>query len=108
VNGFPYLSVITFLPLAGAVVCIRPEGVSSTSSVERLGISLATFVVAVVMLVQYDAAASGFQFVERASWVAPLHMQYLLGVDGISLFMVVLTTFLMPMGVLIPGASNAR
>ena len=101
-NGFPYLSVITFLPLAGAVALLFvPKEQHRILRWTALGTSLATFVVAVVMLVQYDAGQAGFQFVERATWVEPLHMQYLLGVDGISLFMVVLTTFLMPLGVLI-------
>jgi NADH-quinone oxidoreductase subunit M len=52
------------------------------------------------MLGRFDGSVAGFQMVERADWVRSLHLQYLLGVDGVSLFMVLLTTFLMPIAIL--------
>ena len=62
--------------------------------------TLATFGVSVGMLVAFHAGHAGYQLVEQASWVGVLGFRYVLGVDGISVFMVVLTAFLMPLAVL--------
>ena len=99
-DGFPWLSAVTFAPVAGAVILafIPPRAVRLHRSL-ALVFSLLTFGVSLGLL-GLHRAGPGLQLVERASWVAPLNFQYILGVDGISLFLVLLTTFLMPLAVL--------
>jgi NADH-quinone oxidoreductase subunit M len=98
---FPWLSVVTFAPLAGAVIAAMiPSGALTVHRLWALAVSLATFALSLGMLVAYPGQG-GFQLVERAIWVGPLNFQYILGIDGISLFMVLMTAFLMPAAVLV-------
>jgi NADH-quinone oxidoreductase subunit M len=101
VKVFPWLSVVTFAPLAGAVLlALLPKGRDPLYRWVALVASVATFVVALGMLGAYDDGVRGFQLVERATWVESLNFRYVLGVDGISLFLVLLTAFLMPLAIL--------
>jgi NADH-quinone oxidoreductase subunit M len=116
VTGFPWLTATVFLPAAGAVVMAvfaamgrlsmrgraqpRAEREAEGSRWWALVVTTATFVVSVGMFTRFDGSVAGIQLVERASWVGPLNFQYVLGVDGISVFLVLLATFLMPLAVL--------
>jgi NADH-quinone oxidoreductase subunit M len=116
VTGFPWLTATVFLPAAGAVMMAvvaalgrlsmrgraepRAEREAEGSRWWTLVVTTATFVVSVGMFAGFDGSVAGMQLVERASWVGPLNFQYVLGVDGISVFLVLLTTFLMPLAVL--------
>ncbi len=91
--NFPLLSIITFLPLAGALVLLFLPGVKLQKWWALL-VSLATFAVSCLLFAWWKAGEAGMQFVERFSWVPEFNIQYFLGVDGISLFLVLLTTFL--------------
>jgi NADH-quinone oxidoreductase subunit M len=100
-GGFPWLTVVTFLPLAGAVIAtLIPARALFLHRIWALLVSLATFGASLGLLGAYHARA-GFQLVERAVWVKSLNFNYIMGVDGFSLFMVLLTTFLMPAAVLV-------
>jgi NADH-quinone oxidoreductase subunit M len=99
---FPWLTVVTFVPLAGAIVAlVFPSRALNLHRLWALVISLATFACSLGLLAAFAGGAQEFQLVDRATWVAPLNFHYILGVDGISLFMVLLTTFLMPAAVLV-------
>jgi NADH-quinone oxidoreductase subunit M len=97
----PWLTVTTFLPLVGVVVLLAwrraPDDVARSVA---LVVSLATFIVSLGMLGRFEAGRAGFQLVEQATWVESLNLRYLVGVDGVSLFLVLLTTFLLPVAVL--------
>jgi len=96
-----WLTATTFLPLAGvAVLLLWPRMRDEAARVTALVVSTATFVVSLGILGRFDGSIAGFQMVEEASWVRAFGMEYLLGVDGVSLFMVLLTTFLMPLAIL--------
>ncbi len=98
---FPWLTVVTFAPLAGAVIAtLFPSRALGLHRLWALVVTLFTFGLSLAMLTAYHAG-SGFQLVDRAIWVKSLNFNYMLGVDGISLFMVLLTTFLMPAAVLV-------
>jgi NADH-quinone oxidoreductase subunit M len=102
---FSWLTVIVFVPLAGAVVLFVAGLLSrrARDSVWRWGaltVSAAAFVISLAMLTAFETGRPGFQLVERASWVGLLNFRYTVGVDGISLFLVLLTTFLMPLAIL--------
>ncbi|MGZ4108909.1 MAG: complex I subunit 4 family protein, partial [Actinomycetota bacterium] len=97
----PWLTVTTFLPIVGVVLLlVWPRIADDVARGVALVVSIATFLVSLGMLGRFDGSVGGFQMVERADWVQSLHLQYLLGVDGVSLFMVLLTTFLMPIALL--------
>ncbi|MGH2577342.1 MAG: proton-conducting transporter membrane subunit, partial [Actinomycetota bacterium] len=95
-----WLTVTTFLPLAGAVVLLAWGGASDRGArAFALGVSIATFGASLVVLSRFDGSRAGFQMVEQATWVDSPHIQYILGVDGVSLFLVLLTTFLVPVAI---------
>ncbi len=99
------LSTILFLPLLGAIVVALlrdSDNVGNKNLIKMLGIgfSLASFVVSVFLFVKFDAANPNMQFVEIKEWIPSLRVSYHLGVDGMSLLLVVLTTFLTPIALL--------
>src|SRR6187455_3465278 len=101
--SWPILSVVTFLPLFGAVlVMLLVRGnerlARGTARWIALWATLVTFAISLVMVWRFDASSAEFQFVEKRNWlgIASYHM----GVDGISLPFVILTTALMPLCIL--------
>ncbi|HEX2089016.1 MAG TPA: NADH-quinone oxidoreductase subunit M [Actinomycetota bacterium] len=99
--GFGWLSVITFAPLAGAVLlAFVPGRATGAHRTLALVTTVVTFLLSLGMLAAYEPEP-GFQLVDRATWVGVLNFQYILGVDGISLWLVLLTTFLMPAAILV-------
>ncbi|MBK9140608.1 MAG: NADH-quinone oxidoreductase subunit M [Verrucomicrobia bacterium] len=98
-DAFPWLSVLIFSPLvaAGIMAFLRGE------RLQRAWALVATLVVALGSLPLYwrfDPTTAAFQFVEHASWIPALKVNYTLGLDGISLLLVLLTTMVMPLCVL--------
>lgn len=93
--GFPILSLLIFLPLLGAIpiVFFRRDDTLLIRTWALL-IALLEFGVSLGLATGFRSGASALQFVERASWVPSAGIQYFLGLDGISLLMVLLTTFL--------------
>jgi NADH-quinone oxidoreductase subunit M len=95
----PYLlSIITFLPLVGALAVLLVAG-ESAKKWTALVFSLATFAVSLLLWFQWDVANAGMQFEERYAWLPQAGLYYHMGVDGISLFLVLLTTLLMPIAI---------
>src|ERR1700684_2810967 len=95
------LSVIVFLPLLGlpALLMLRSDDHTWIRRI-ALAVSLAEFVISLAFLVpKFDSANSAYQFVENHRWIGDV-IQYHIGVDGISLFLVLLTTFLTPLAIL--------
>ena len=102
----PYLSLILFLPLAAAIaIMLFPKDSSrwlaALASLVVLGLSVAAFLV-------FDRSASGMQLVEKAAWIPQYGVSYFVGVDGISLPMVVLTGLLVFMAVLVSWRLDVR
>jgi NADH-quinone oxidoreductase subunit M len=93
------LSVTTFLPLVGAllIATLNPEAKGNARWI-ALWTTLVTFAVSLLIWINFDTTQSGFQFVEERAWLGPL--KYKMGVDGISMLFVILTTFLMPLCIL--------
>jgi NADH-quinone oxidoreductase subunit M len=98
-GSFPWLSLVIWLPLIGAVALffLNETAVRATA----LAVSLATFLCSLPLWGQFDATTPTMQFVERATWIASPPINYVLGLDGISLPLVLLTTFLTPFCVLV-------
>ncbi|TAJ36482.1 MAG: NADH-quinone oxidoreductase subunit M [Reyranella sp.] len=103
-SSWPILSLVTFLPLVGAFFCLVVDGpkeaVDRNCRSAALITSLATFLVSLVLWVRFDATKAGFQFEEKFDWVPALGIGYHMGIDGISLFFVLLSTLLTPICIL--------
>jgi len=107
---FPILSLIIFLPAAGALL-IGLVGREQERLIRTVALvtTLLDFALAVVLFFLYDGGRGGMQLVENLPWVPQLGMSYHLGLDGISLLLVLLTGFIVPLVLLAPwGAITER
>jgi NADH-quinone oxidoreductase subunit M len=103
------LSWVTFLPLVGAlVILLLPRRAEGLVKVTAFVASLATFLLSVPLYTGFKAAIPDYQFVEQRAWMPSFGISYHLGVDGISLLLVLLTTFLMPLTLLASWHSVER
>jgi NADH-quinone oxidoreductase subunit M len=94
------LSFVTFIPLLAAVIMalfLRGDDAAAQRNAKWLALAAtsATFLVSLFLLAEFDPQNTGFQFVEEGEWLGGL--KYKMGVDGISILFVMLTTFLMPL-----------
>jgi len=106
------LTLSWLVPLAGAILLLlignadgRRDGLIRWIT---LGVSLVAFAVTLTVWVGFDAASADFQFVERRPWIPAFGIDYYIGVDGISLLLVVLTGFLTPIALLSSWGSIER
>jgi len=107
--SFPYLSTIIFLPVIGAIIIAllpgaNPRRMKLTAAV----FTAVSFVLSLVVFFTFDRGLAGPQFVERASWIPSINVQYLMGVDGLSLPLMVLTTLLGLVAVFVSWNINLR
>lgn len=95
------LTLITFLPVAGAALLLfmRKASVGAIRNI-ALGVSLAALLFSIPLFSKFDVSTAGMQFEHSASWIPSLGIQYHVGIDGISLFLVLLTTVLTPIAIL--------
>ncbi|MDF1585971.1 NADH-quinone oxidoreductase subunit M [Marinimicrococcus flavescens] len=97
-SDWPLLSLVTFLPLVGAafIFFIRgdEEVVARNSRSVALWTALVTFLLSLLVWANFDPAQGGFQLVEKAPWLEGLGVSYHMGIDGISLWFVLLSTLL--------------
>ena len=104
VAGFPLLSLITFLPLVGGLILMTIRGddavVASNARWGALWTSLIVFFLSLVLWVKFDPQEGGFQFVESLPWLPEYGVGYKMGVDGISVLFVLLSTALTPICIL--------
>jgi NADH-quinone oxidoreductase subunit M len=102
--GFPILSLITWLPLIGCLVLMLVRGdeqtVASNARWTALWTSLLVLVLSLVLWVQFDPSDASFQFNERVTWMPEYKVGYSMGVDGISVLFVLLSTVLTPICIL--------
>jgi NADH-quinone oxidoreductase subunit M len=102
--GFPLLSLITWLPMVGAAVILSIRGdektIASNARWTALWTSLIVLVVSLVIWVKFDRSEAGFQFVENVSWLPEYKVAYKMGIDGISVLFVLLSTVLTPICIL--------
>jgi NADH-quinone oxidoreductase subunit M len=100
VNHWPLLSLVTFLPLLGAFFIMIARGeeavVAQNARYIALWTSLIVFALSIVLWIEFDPNTAAFQFVERARWITlgGVTISYHMGIDGISLFFIILSTLL--------------
>ena len=102
-TDIPLLSLTIFLPLLGAlVILLIKEDENSLSNIKKVALwtSIGVFLLSLFIWIQFDSKNAGYQFVEKFSWFNDFNFYYHIGIDGISLFMVILSTFLTPLCIL--------
>ncbi|MFQ5736596.1 MAG: NuoM family protein [Thermodesulfobacteriota bacterium] len=94
-GGWPILSILTFLPALGAILILFIDK-EETGLIRwaGLGVSLFVFLLSLYLPFTFDASNPGFQWVEKVVWIKSFGISYYMGVDGISLLLVLLTTFI--------------
>jgi NADH-quinone oxidoreductase subunit M len=103
------LGWVTLLPIFGAaLIALVPREEEAIHRGLGLFTSIITFLVSLLILSGFDASQAGFQLEVNKVWIEPLGIRFHLGVDGISLWLVLLTTFLMPLTLLSPQAIGIR
>ena len=103
-DKWPILSIVTFLPLAGVLFLLMIKGdekaVAQNSRFVAMWVSGFTFLVSLPLLIGFDSSVTGYQFEEKAVWLAGTGIGYHMGVDGISMPFVLLSTLLTPLSIL--------
>jgi NADH-quinone oxidoreductase subunit M len=95
------LTAVIFLPSAGAALLLLfPESKPSAAKWFAFWVAAADLALSIPLWTRFDIASSGFQFIEGARWVPALGISYTLGIDGISLVLILLTTLLTPVSLL--------
>ena len=98
-GGFPWITLVVFLPILGVVALLLAK--EEQAKWVALGTSLVVLVASLPLWVQFDLSTPAMQFVEKHQWIATPSIHYAVGVDGISLPLVLLTTFLTPLCILV-------
>jgi NADH-quinone oxidoreductase subunit M len=109
---WPILSVVTFLPLVGALIVYvlgrgDDEAAARNARWTALWVTIVTFGISLMLVWRFDPALTDFQFVEKTSWLAT-GITYHMGLDGISLPLVILTTAIMPLCIIASWRSVTR
>lgn len=102
-TAWPILSLVTFLPLVGVllILFINDDSENARRNIRAIALltTIFTFIISLFIWTGFDNSQSGFQFVEKVAWLDS-GISYHMGVDGISMLFVILTTFLMPLCIL--------
>ncbi len=95
------ISFLLLVPLLGGISLLF-VGKGKENLIRYLGLifSILTFIISLFLYFNYDISKGGFQFIHKFDWIANLHISYYVGIDGISLLLVLLTTFLTPLTLL--------
>jgi NADH-quinone oxidoreductase subunit M len=100
-QGLPLLSIVLWLPTLGALALLLvPRGNIVAQRALALLVALATFVVSISLYIFFAPTNAGFQFIEQITWVPSWGIDYHIALDGVSLWLVLLTTFLTPITLL--------
>jgi NADH-quinone oxidoreductase subunit M len=108
--GLPLLSLLIFLPLAGilALTALRGEDVALWSRRIALVTSLIVLGLGIALWAGFNPSIAGYQFVEDLPWLTSVNVDYRVGVDGISLLLVLLTVFLTPIAIIASWSLTTR
>ncbi|MFC9764768.1 NADH-quinone oxidoreductase subunit M [Rhodococcus jostii] len=97
-SGFPWLTALWVLPLVGAgAVLALPVHKRALAKSVAVGVSVVVLCLAVVLAIRFDPTGEQYQFVESHAWIPAFGTRYILGLDGIALVLVLLTTVLVPL-----------
>ncbi|MEC7049633.1 MAG: NADH-quinone oxidoreductase subunit M, partial [Pseudomonadota bacterium] len=104
IGNWPLLTIITFLPMIGVAFLMMIRGeeelVAQNARNVALWVSSFTLIISLALVLNFDPQAAGYQFEERAEWLPGAGISYHLGVDGISMPFIILSTLLTPLAIL--------
>ncbi len=110
-SSFPILTIIVFLPVAGALLCALLPADTPEPIARRIGMAFAIAELGLVayLVVDFPVGQAGFQFLSTQSWIGVFGIEWRVGVDGISLFLLAITALLFPVAMAGPTVrSNNR
>jgi NADH-quinone oxidoreductase subunit M len=95
-------TVVLFIPIVGLIILLfmREETQHEQIKWTALGTSLVTFVFSILLWVGYNPGLPGLQFIQKMDWIPSAGISFYLGVDGLSILLIILTTFIMPLAIL--------
>ncbi len=95
-QSLPLLSLAIWLPIISGIVVLAVGNDRNPGGARALSLigSLMSFLVTLPLISNFDANTAAFQFVEKSSWIDRFHINYFLGIDGISLWLIVLTSLI--------------
>src|SRR4051794_24933664 len=94
-KGMEIVSIVTFLPLVGALLlALLPNTQTKLIKTVGIGVAVVTFLASLALFTQFKSTTYHFQLQEYVPWIKSLGISYWVGVDGISIWLVMLTTFL--------------
>ena len=101
-NGLTLLTVVLFLPLIGLLILLflREDSQSEHIKWTSFGVSIVTFVASLLLWAGFDPTEPGLQMVQRWEWIPSYGISFYIGVDGLSLLLILLTTFIMPLAIM--------
>ena len=100
-TAFPWITFLTFLPLAGALVLLIFGGLGkSFARYSALAFSFAALVLTLILWLHFDASSGSLQFQQHISWIPALGVEYRVGIDGLGLLMLLLTSIVVPIGII--------
>jgi NADH-quinone oxidoreductase subunit M len=108
-STFPWLTVLTLLPIFGGVTVVGlPSDQRRLARALSLAVSAAVLAATLLLWFQFSRSSSGFQFAEAYDWIPALGIRYIVGVDGLGMLMVLLTAIVVPMALLASGGVEER
>lgn len=101
-TGFSLITLVLFLPMVGFAIMLFLNEKTQSEQIKWLafGTSIVTFLASLLLWIGFDSEFPGLQFVQRWDWLPSYGISYYVGIDGLSLLMVLLTTFIMPIAIL--------
>src|SRR5215207_3045174 len=95
-------TVVLFIPIVGLIILLflNEETQHETIKWTALGTSLVAFAASILLWVGYNANVPGLQFVQKMDWIPSAGISFYIGVDGLSILLIILTTFIMPLAIL--------
>jgi len=99
-NPFPWISTLTFLPVAGALVLFALGNRNDLVRKVALAFSFFTLILTLILWHKFNVTADGYQFNELHAWIPALNADYKVGIDGLGLLMLLLTSIVVPIGIL--------
>ena len=99
-TGFPWLTLLTLLPLAGAVLLLLlPSHNHALIRAAAFVVSFAALAITLILWARFDHASAAIQFEQRCAWISSLNVDYHVGIDGLGLLMLLLTSIVVPIGI---------
>jgi NADH-quinone oxidoreductase subunit M len=99
-NGIPWLTALTLVPLLGGIIVVGLGGQKKLARSLSLGVSLLTLGITLLLWHSFNSASGELQFAEQHDWVSSLGIQYRLGIDGLGLLMLLLTAIVTPLALM--------